>query len=696
MALRSGFHIAWSLRRRSFSRLGLAVAAGVFSCIGTVAAQRAPHHHFSRPPLPKEAQAAPAQPPKQAQPPQHPKAAQPQHQPKHAQQQQHAQAKAPHSDKQTQPSHPKEAKAAHTKETQPAHAKEAKAPHSKGAQPQHSKQTKGAHSKETQPSPPAKQTHPTPPAKQTQPTPPTQQAHVEQHPAHPVQTLPAPPIAPPVPPPPPAAAQTNPPEKAAEATSSDAEPPMKLGTQPQQQQEKAAEGKPPTPPTGEKSRAKKADEEKAGLRRSFAQPLPPKDGTYDAREVLATSLSPEARERLRQRGYTLTGTPGSGLVRLILPEGLDSWTAQRQLESEFQQGFALNFFYELFGGRRGHPELDSAPVAGLVPASGSRGCTTERCYGRKVIGWQDHLAACARGVKIGIIDTGYDEYHPAFKDVKVKPTVIMSASGSARAPDWHGTGVISLLAAAATSSTPGFVPDADFLIADAFFKNENGRPRTDTAHVVEALRLLDERGAQIINMSLVGPRDDLVHERIVDMVRRKGVVFIAAAGNGGPSAPPGYPAAYSDEVIAVTAVDDRRRTYDYANRGSYIDVSAPGVRIWTAQPRNQEGMLSGTSFAAPFVTAIAAVIYNGTPLRALAGGKGRPLDPKGTMLAAFAIEKLGNGERNNQYGLGLVTAPSACAPAQQPVAVPAEKPPAPPAAAALSPWQTDVKRTSLR
>ena len=106
-------------------------------------------------------------------------------------------------------------------------------------------------------------------------------------------------------------------------------------------------------------------------------------------------------------------------------------------------------------------------------------------------------------------------------------------------------------------------------------------------------------------MSLVGPSDELVHAQIADMSARKGVVFIAAAGNGGPAAPPGYPAAYK-EVIAVTAIDDRKRSYDYANRGRYIDVAAPGVRIWTAQPYNMEGMLNGTSFAAPFVTGIAA------------------------------------------------------------------------------------------
>ena len=283
---------------------------------------------------------------------------------------------------------------------------------------------------------------------------------------------------------------------------------------------------------------------------------------------------------------------------------------------------------------------------------------------RRSYGDRHDLGACAGGVTIGIIDTGYDESHPAFKNLNPKPTVIIQPPGG-KASNWHGTSVISLLAGHAESSTPGLVPNARFLIADAFFptSDTNPKPQTDTAHLVEALRRLEERGAQIINMSLVGPSDDLVHQQIVAMSKR-GIVFIAAAGNGGPSAPPAYPAAYSDEVIAVTAVNDRRQGYDYANRGSYIDVAAPGVRIWTALPDNKEGMVTGTSFAAPFVTAVAAVTYkklNAERLR---------LNPKRLMLTAFLIDQIGKGERNDRFGLGLVKAPprSTCTPQMQPVA----------------------------
>jgi subtilisin family serine protease len=91
-----------------------------------------------------------------------------------------------------------------------------------------------------------------------------------------------------------------------------------------------------------------------------------------------------------------------------------------------------------------------------------------------------------------------------------------------------------------------------------------------------------------------------------EKLSKKGIVFVAAAGNEGPTAAPSYPAAYP-QVIAATAVTKDLRNYRYANCGDHIDVAAPGVNIWTAMPGGRAACHSGTSFAAPHVTAILAV-----------------------------------------------------------------------------------------
>lgn len=77
----------------------------------------------------------------------------------------------------------------------------------------------------------------------------------------------------------------------------------------------------------------------------------------------------------------------------------------------------------------------------------------------------------------------------------------------------------------------------------------------------------------------------------------------AAAGNQGPGAPPAYPGAYH-EVIAVTAVDRNLRPYLLANRGDYVDLAAPGVEIWTPDPRGGGRYRHGTSLATAFATAV--------------------------------------------------------------------------------------------
>jgi subtilisin family serine protease len=252
-------------------------------------------------------------------------------------------------------------------------------------------------------------------------------------------------------------------------------------------------------------------------------------------------------------------------------------------------------------------------------------------------------------------------------------------------PHWHGTAVVSLLTGDPKSGTPGLVPGADYVIADVFTNNE-GRSETDTEHLLWALEFLVNQGAQVINMSLSGPRDDLVHERLIAL-SKKGVVFVAAAGNGGAQAPPAYPAAYLDEVVAVTAVDRNRQVYGQANQGDYIDVAAPGVRIWTAMPHGKQGLRDGTSFAAPFVTAIVAAMYN----KALVPAMGNPLQPRASEPVVLAHLTTDRAERDGKVGFGLVRAPSSCGAATQQRKIPTVQPTAP---IALNGWELLVRRTS--
>ncbi len=55
------------------------------------------------------------------------------------------------------------------------------------------------------------------------------------------------------------------------------------------------------------------------------------------------------------------------------------------------------------------------PVSAPPPG---KGCTAERCFGPTLINWQAPLGACARDVKVGVVDTGFDIGHPAFAGLR--------------------------------------------------------------------------------------------------------------------------------------------------------------------------------------------------------------------------------------------------------------------------------------
>jgi hypothetical protein len=395
--------------------------------------------------------------------------------------------------------------------------------------------------------------------------------------------------------------------------------------------------------------------------------LAPVMGTFRSEEILGHHLGADVLRQLASGPYRLEGGLSGSVTRITLPPNLSAADELSKLQGRFPDAvFGLNFLYRSY--RPAGEEGVAVPPA--PPAKAGAGCDTARCYGPNLIGWRPELAACARSVVVGIIDTAFDQTHSAVKGLSL---IQHPADKDRRSNNWHGTGVAALLAGASASSTPGLIPEAEHVVVDAFYSSRGAEGSgseaqtvTDTDHLVWALETLQEKHAQVVNMSLVGPRDPAIHAEISKMARR-GVVFVAAAGNGGPAAAEAFPAAYQ-EVIAVTAIDRNKHGYAEANHGAYIDVAAPGVRVWTALPGEGQGFLSGTSFAAPFVTAIAAATYNATPMKTAAAEGRRALNPKDEVLARMGIEKLGGGgpgARDRVFGWGLVQAPANCAPARR-------------------------------
>jgi subtilisin family serine protease len=158
-----------------------------------------------------------------------------------------------------------------------------------------------------------------------------------------------------------------------------------------------------------------------------------------------------------------------------------------------------------------------------------------------------------------------------------------------------------------------------------------------------ALAWMAQNRVPVVNVSLVGPPNITVQAVVRALVAR-GHLIVAAVGNDGPAAPPLYPAAYPG-VIAVTAVDSRRRLLPEAGRPPKIDFTAPGADMAAPAVGGSFVTVRGTSFAAPLVAASLA--------RHLAAP-----DPNATARAVQALARdaidLGPRGSDRTYGRGLV------------------------------------------
>ncbi|MDP5365773.1 MAG: S8 family serine peptidase [Paracoccaceae bacterium] len=272
-------------------------------------------------------------------------------------------------------------------------------------------------------------------------------------------------------------------------------------------------------------------------------------------------------------------------------------------------------------------------------------CRNGACAAHEMISWSGWPSAFAP--KIGMIDTGINVRHEALRGQKLK--VFQADIGDRNASGReHGTAIAALLLGRMDSRTPGLLPNAQLVAVEAFHRGRGG-DQADAFSLAAAVDLLLAEGVSVINLSFSGPENAVLRD-VTARAAAKSVALVAAAGNGGAGAKPAYPAAWP-HVIAVTAVDSRQRIYRQANQGPYITLSAPGVGVWTAASISGGKLKSGTSYAAPFVTAALAVQRMREPKAKLQGSIKKLID---------CATDLGAAGYDPVYGNGLISAPGYC------------------------------------
>lgn len=225
------------------------------------------------------------------------------------------------------------------------------------------------------------------------------------------------------------------------------------------------------------------------------------------------------------------------------------------------------------------------------------------------------------GTQVAVIDTGIDLTHP---DLQGRVALVRDFVGRQAAGERHGTEVAGVIAATANNATGivGVAPGTQLLSLRSCWAMGAAEPaRCNSFTLAQGLVAAMAAGADIINLSLGGPRDPLL-EQLTRQALDRGIVVVAALPASGrregfPSSLPG--------VVTVAMSED--------GAPSSGQLAAPGRRILTLTPGGGYDYASGSSLATAHVSGAAALLrsvsgrLDGTDLqRLLAGAAGAPID----------------------------------------------------------------------
>ena len=224
-------------------------------------------------------------------------------------------------------------------------------------------------------------------------------------------------------------------------------------------------------------------------------------------------------------------------------------------------------------------------------------------------------------VTVAVVDSGVEGSHEDLAGVVLPGwDAIAERAGGNTDPYGHGTHVAGIVAAVAGNGLGGNGAAAGVRILPVRVLESDGTGWSSS--IADGIRWAADHGADVINLSLGGTSPSAAYRAAIDYaVNVRGVVVVAAAGNEYESGNPvEYPAADPD-AIAVGASTSTGGRASFSNTGAYVDLAAPGTSIMSPCPAGRVvcsggsgySRMSGTSMAAPFVAAAAALLRAARP-----------------------------------------------------------------------------------
>jgi len=345
----------------------------------------------------------------------------------------------------------------------------------------------------------------------------------------------------------------------------------------------------------------------------------------------------------------------------------------------------------------GGPDLDYKPVTQCVQSTPQTVTLESKPWGQDVLRFGElGRFATGAGQKVAVIDTGVFQHNFLSGRLESGPDYVDGLpDGSFNDCDGHGTEVAGIIAANPNNDDIGFrgiAPNATILSirqssGNYEFKDEadNTKPpvkagnlRTLAMSIIRAASM----GATVINMSVDSCRpvsSGPINQGELDVyaaakwaVEEMNVVLVASAGNLGEgtcgtqnSSDPKNPTLivtppwFSEYVISVAAMDKDGSVADFSIQGPWVSVAAPGTEIISLDPAQADqlanqtvdkdgkaSLIQGTSFAAPYVAGLAALVREKFP----------ELSAKQVMhrIKSTASHPAANGGRDNLVGYGMI------------------------------------------
>jgi subtilisin family serine protease len=253
------------------------------------------------------------------------------------------------------------------------------------------------------------------------------------------------------------------------------------------------------------------------------------------------------------------------------------------------------------------------------------------------------------GVTVAILDSGIDATHPDFQGQLVSGWNFYDNNSSTADVYGHGTEVAGVIGAIGNNGigVAGVAWGAKLMPIRVTDTSGNGY----ISMLASGLTYAADHGARVANMSFAVQSYSTI-QTAAQYLRNKGGVACNSAGNYGTldSTPP------TDSLVSVSATDSTDTLASWSSYGPYVDVSAPGVGIWTTTLGGGYAAPSGTSFSSPLTCGVIALMMAANPALA-------PSQIVG-LLESTAVD-LGTPGYDYYYGYGRINAAAAVLAAAQ-------------------------------